>query len=47
MNNLVHIPTTPAAQRKRKKGMERERWAGGERERWTEKGKIKAGENEE
>lgn len=27
MNNLVHIPTTPAAQRgrERKKGMERER----------------------
>lgn len=25
MNNLVHIPTTPAAQRERKKGMKRGR----------------------
>lgn len=48
MNNLVHIPMTPAAQRERKKGMKR----GRERERdgqvekeidgWTEEGKIKA-----
>ena len=40
MNNLVHIPTTPAAQREGKKGMKR--WAGGGRGRWTEEGKIKA-----
>lgn len=49
MNNLVHIPATPAAQRERKKGMKRgkERWAGGERRRWTEEGKIKAGRKSE
>lgn len=41
MNNLVHIPTTPAAQREGKKGMKR--WAGGRRGKWTEEGKIKAG----
>lgn len=39
MNNLVHIPMTPAAHRERKK-RDRERQAGGERE--TEEGKIKA-----
>ena len=45
MNNLVHIPTTPAAQRERKKGMRR-----GEKDGEVEKekggqrmGKIKAG----
>lgn len=49
MNNLVHIPMTPAAQRERKKGMKR----GRERERdgqvekeidgWTEEKRGKKG----
>lgn len=42
MNNLVHIPTTPTAQRERKKGMKRGRETGRWRKRWTEEGKIKA-----
>lgn len=44
MNNLVHIPKTPTAQRERKKGMKRGReMRQVENERWTEEGKIKAG----
>lgn len=47
MNNLVHIPMTPAAQRERKK---EKGWRESEMGRWrkkrrrrTEEGKIKAG----
>lgn len=51
MNNLVHIPMTPAAQRERKKGKgwiesEMGRWRK-KRWRWTEEGKIKARGNGE
>lgn len=41
MNNLVHIPTTPAAQREKKKGMKRGRTAS----RWRERRMDRGGED--
>lgn len=41
MNNLVHIPTTPAAQKEKKKGMKRGRTAS----RWRERGMDRGGED--
>lgn len=42
MNNLVHIPTTPAAQRERKKGMKR---GGREMDRWRKREMDRGGED--
>lgn len=41
MNNLVHIPTTPAAQR----GRERKGWRGREMGRWRKTEMDRAGED--
>lgn len=47
MNNLVHIPTTPAAQREKKKGMRRGRKMSRWRERGTDREEDKSkGESE-
>lgn len=41
MNNLVLIPTTPAAQREKKKGMK----SGRRMSRWRERGTDRGGED--